>query len=246
MSTCISRHGEFGSHDLDELHTCKLCHVLDEDALREELRKLRAANSELAISNDALAFQANAANADLSQLRAELVMLRADEEHSNSDIERLNGEVLRAWGEVRHREKQLDRLTEQRDQVLALLDEDDRVNTFPGGDLATAMRTPPVVLTDAIRAAYSSAESTGTFTIRVGIEHGAPLTAETLAHTIGQQLPDTGWLTTDPIICTTISIPDTDDVALATFTKPRMAVTREQGDQLMMQAADWLMKEIKW
>lgn len=43
MSTCISRHGEFGSHELDDLHTCTLCHVLDEDALRAELSRLRAA-----------------------------------------------------------------------------------------------------------------------------------------------------------------------------------------------------------
>lgn len=63
MSTCISRQGEFGSHILDDEHTCTRCHVLDEDAQREELRKLRAANAELAISNDALTFQANAAKA---------------------------------------------------------------------------------------------------------------------------------------------------------------------------------------
>lgn len=43
MSVCISRHGEFGSHDLDDEHTCRLCGVLDEDALRAELRELRAA-----------------------------------------------------------------------------------------------------------------------------------------------------------------------------------------------------------
>ena len=42
MSTCISARGEFGSHDLDDEHTCRDCGVLDEDALRAELRELRA------------------------------------------------------------------------------------------------------------------------------------------------------------------------------------------------------------
>lgn len=42
MSTCISSHGEFGSHDLDDAFTCKLCHVLDEEAITERFRQLRA------------------------------------------------------------------------------------------------------------------------------------------------------------------------------------------------------------
>lgn len=41
MSTCISRHGEYGDHELDELHTCTRCHMLDEDALRAELAEAR-------------------------------------------------------------------------------------------------------------------------------------------------------------------------------------------------------------
>lgn len=32
MSTCVSRHGEFGSHEPNENHVCKLCGVFDEDA----------------------------------------------------------------------------------------------------------------------------------------------------------------------------------------------------------------------
>lgn len=43
MSACISQHGEYSDHILDELHTCTRCHVLDEDALRAELtERLRA------------------------------------------------------------------------------------------------------------------------------------------------------------------------------------------------------------
>lgn len=41
MSTCISSHGEFGEHTLDDLHTCTRCHVLDEDALRAELAAVK-------------------------------------------------------------------------------------------------------------------------------------------------------------------------------------------------------------
>lgn len=42
MSTCISRHGEYSAHEPDDDHMCTLCGVLDEDALRAELRALRA------------------------------------------------------------------------------------------------------------------------------------------------------------------------------------------------------------
>jgi hypothetical protein len=42
MSACISRHGEFGSHDLDADYVCKLCAVLDEEALIAEMNRLRA------------------------------------------------------------------------------------------------------------------------------------------------------------------------------------------------------------
>jgi len=42
MSACISRHGEFGVHDIDADYVCKLCHALDEDALIVELNRLRA------------------------------------------------------------------------------------------------------------------------------------------------------------------------------------------------------------
>lgn len=42
MSTCISRHGEYGEHILDDQHTCTRCSVLDEDALRGAQAHLRA------------------------------------------------------------------------------------------------------------------------------------------------------------------------------------------------------------
>lgn len=43
MSTCISKHGEFGFHTPDADHVCTLCGVLDEDGLIAELREARAA-----------------------------------------------------------------------------------------------------------------------------------------------------------------------------------------------------------
>ena len=47
MSVCISRHGEFGSHDPDDAHTCKLCGVLDEEDVIAELKRLRAELADL-------------------------------------------------------------------------------------------------------------------------------------------------------------------------------------------------------
>lgn len=41
MSTCISRHGEYGFHTPDDEYTCTLCGVLDEAGLVDELRRLR-------------------------------------------------------------------------------------------------------------------------------------------------------------------------------------------------------------
>lgn len=45
MSTCISSHGEYSSHEPDDEYTCRLCGVLDENAMREELRRLRAGSA---------------------------------------------------------------------------------------------------------------------------------------------------------------------------------------------------------
>lgn len=38
MSACISQHGEYSSHELDTDLRCKLCGVLDEDALLSRAR----------------------------------------------------------------------------------------------------------------------------------------------------------------------------------------------------------------
>lgn len=47
MSTCISRNGEFGSHELDDDFICARCFVLDEDALIADRDRLRADLDEL-------------------------------------------------------------------------------------------------------------------------------------------------------------------------------------------------------
>jgi hypothetical protein len=76
MSTCISAAGEFSSHDLDDEHTCRDCGVLDDGALRAELRKLRA----LAVEGGELAQEqagwADKFRAERDALRAELIQLR--------------------------------------------------------------------------------------------------------------------------------------------------------------------------
>ena len=43
MSKCISARGEYSDHELDDTFTCTFCHVLDEDAMRDELLTLRSA-----------------------------------------------------------------------------------------------------------------------------------------------------------------------------------------------------------
>lgn len=55
MSTCISFHGEFGSHQLDTEYTCTLCGVLDEDALTAELRDLREERDALRVGIQTIA-----------------------------------------------------------------------------------------------------------------------------------------------------------------------------------------------
>jgi hypothetical protein len=42
MSTCVSRHGEYGAHTPDADYVCARCFALDEDALIAELHRLRA------------------------------------------------------------------------------------------------------------------------------------------------------------------------------------------------------------
>lgn len=48
MSGCISRHGEYDAHELDENYVCGLCGHLDEDALLVEVRELRKAAAQAA------------------------------------------------------------------------------------------------------------------------------------------------------------------------------------------------------
>ena len=63
MSQCISRHGEYSEHDLDETgeheFTCKRCWVFDEDAALSALRRARslaaALEQESALKDEALA-----------------------------------------------------------------------------------------------------------------------------------------------------------------------------------------------
>lgn len=70
MSACISRHGEFSSHDLDALHACTLCGVLDEDALRAELATVTGERDrfrEHSITLNTIAFRIAEALGDVPQ-----------------------------------------------------------------------------------------------------------------------------------------------------------------------------------
>lgn len=59
MSTCISRHGEWSDHILDDAYTCTRCLVLDEDALVDELRQARSRLAEVEAERDAAKEDAN-------------------------------------------------------------------------------------------------------------------------------------------------------------------------------------------
>src|SRR5690625_4282539 len=43
MSACISRHGEYSEHTPDGEYTCQRCYVVDEEAMRAEIERLRTA-----------------------------------------------------------------------------------------------------------------------------------------------------------------------------------------------------------
>ena len=43
MSSCISRHGEYSEHTLNDLYVCTYCSALDEDAMIAEVERLKAA-----------------------------------------------------------------------------------------------------------------------------------------------------------------------------------------------------------
>lgn len=42
MSACISRNGEYSSHEPGPDYNCTLCHELDEEAMRAEVDRLKA------------------------------------------------------------------------------------------------------------------------------------------------------------------------------------------------------------
>ena len=52
MSTCISRHGEFGSHMPNEDFVCQNCFALDEEGLRAEYRRLREPRTYVGTTHD--------------------------------------------------------------------------------------------------------------------------------------------------------------------------------------------------
>jgi DNA-directed RNA polymerase subunit RPC12/RpoP len=47
VSTCISKHGEFSSHEVDDEFTCRLCGSFDETGALERIRRLERGGEEL-------------------------------------------------------------------------------------------------------------------------------------------------------------------------------------------------------
>lgn len=117
MSTCISQHGEFGSHELDELHTCTLCHVLDEDGLRAEMERVRTERDDLSLQLSMANGYAEGLYRNELQLTAELEQSRA---HFAEALEALKpASAAEDW----HREygHVLVRVMEERDRARAEL-----------------------------------------------------------------------------------------------------------------------------
>lgn len=129
MSTCISRHGEFGSHELDEQHTCTLCHVLDEDALRADLASVRAERDEL---NKLLA-NANEVAEFCYQANERLTVERDDLSRNlfmtNEENERLSGEV---WQRTEERDQARARMMELYGDLTEARNQNEMVEAWGG------------------------------------------------------------------------------------------------------------------
>ena len=89
MSTCISHHGEFSSHEPNADYTCTLCGVLDEDALIFELQQARAELASLTGERDLLALQASSGEVEIDQLRADVEHVRAERDQLGQDYVRV-------------------------------------------------------------------------------------------------------------------------------------------------------------
>lgn len=88
MSACISRHGEFSEHSLDNSHTCTLCGVLDEEALRAELAQARSAIHIADATTGRRTAQRDQARAEAEKAHAAgfaraVAMLRDDQRYAN-------------------------------------------------------------------------------------------------------------------------------------------------------------------
>ena len=83
MSTCISEHGEYSDHTLDDSYVCSRCHVLDEDAAIEELKRLRQERAEF----DAWAEQLRYERRLLGSARMTLDLICDPENTHQSELE---------------------------------------------------------------------------------------------------------------------------------------------------------------
>lgn len=87
MSRCISRHGEYDAHELDDEYVCGLCGVLDEDALLVEVRELRKAAAQAARELETLGMKYTVAHPENTMRVLEL--LWKDEHRIAADLRKV-------------------------------------------------------------------------------------------------------------------------------------------------------------
>lgn len=172
MSTCISSHGEFGSHTSDGRFGCTRCGVFDEDAALAELDKTRgerddAQHEVFTLKNseslDTVALAA--VRAELTQTAAELDRVTAELATVNSFNEMLTGEIKKVLPVVEAAKAWRARIIGDREYRTMALDQIACALVDAVDALAGLESTPPAKIDehaaadkDVIEAAYALAE----------------------------------------------------------------------------------------
>lgn len=135
MSTCISEHGEYGSHTLDADYVCTRCSVLDEDALIAELRALRARIAEPTTVSTATWTYPDGTTVPVPVVHrsptADASVVRIIVENRTATFTP-NGPPFYSVEERAAMESRIAELERQRDEVLALCDEAYRIPIYDG------------------------------------------------------------------------------------------------------------------
>lgn len=129
MSTCISRHGEYSDHILDDDFICTRCTVLDEDALIEDRNRLRRERDEWRAEVDRLNQQLHRWNTNLTNAKAEVERLDAKLTERSQRVANLTLALNEATGKLHAVRELAARFVHRRgydadigQQLLAILD----------------------------------------------------------------------------------------------------------------------------